>query len=182
MKLNNKVVSALLMGVMATSVLPAVALATGIDAGPNSEVMIDYTTIELTDKKLEKTLAANYSAYNVVVTNKGPHTIEMINGDVTNGVNGQQAFETSKRNTSGRALGWFIATGGIGAAVSAARNTAKNKAARSSSIGFDNKIPLGPLPVGASADVDTFVPIGTKPQVKVIFKDSATGEILFSGK
>lgn len=148
----------------------------------NSNVLIDYNTVRLDNPKLEKTLAEHYSAYTVVLTNQGPNIIELINGDIPNGVNGQTAYEVSKRNTTGRAIGWWLFTGGIGAGISAARNSSRNKATRQASAGFDDRLPLGPIGVGQSVEVNTFVPFGTKPQVKAVFKDVKTGEVLFANK
>jgi hypothetical protein len=147
-----------------------------------SELLINTYKVELTNPKLEKTLNRYYSAYRVVVENRGPNDVDVLNGDIVNGVDSQTAFETAKRNTGGRAIGWWLFTGAIGGGISAARNSSRNKATRSASMGYDKKLPSGPLPTGGQMEINTFVPIGATPQVKVVYRDSKSDKLLYAVK
>jgi hypothetical protein len=147
-----------------------------------SKLIIQTYPIELSDPKLEKTLNRQYSAYRVVVENQGPNVVDIINGDILNGVSGQEAFLSSKRDVTGNAAGWWLATGLLGAGISASKNKARNQATQAATMGYDKRLPVGPLPVGAQSELRTFVPIGANPQVRVVFKDQATGELLYANK
>lgn len=146
-----------------------------------SKLLINTYLMELSNPKLEKTLNRQYDAYRVVIENRSKEVLEVINGDITNGINGHEAYESSKRNTTGRALGWWFFTGGIGGGISAIRNSSRNKASKANSMGFDNRFPSGPLPPGAQSEIQTFVPIGNTPRVNIVFKD-AKGEIKYANR
>lgn len=131
---------------------------------------------------LDRTISKMYEAYEVSIENAGPNTVDIITAEVTNGANGQDAFQNTKRNTAGRAFGYWLFTGGIGAAISASRNSSSNSAARQVSRGYDNAFSSEIMPPGSKITLKTFVPLGNTPRIRVTYKDKTSSEILYATK
>ena len=79
-----------------------------------------------------------FTGYKVTVENAGTNTVKIVTAEILNGNNGQMGYQRSKANTTGRAIGWGLAFGLIGAGVSASHNARLNKEAQAQLAAYQN--------------------------------------------
>lgn len=150
----------------------------------------DLITIDMTQAPLSSKLKKEYQAYKYNIMNTSKQNINLVNAQI---VNGQDGAVASSAMDDGNGVGtlWAIAgpvglfTFGIGWAVGLLAtpvvlltSKGKNKKARLEGQAYSNIVDLGWLGTGESIAVQTLVPIGAKPQLKLTFQDPNSKELL----
>jgi hypothetical protein len=161
-----------------------------INASP-PQIDITYISVPLNSR-----LKKSYTGYTVNVANASKTPVEIMNGDVINGVNGQGAALGAQKSSAaaiGTTLGTGLVTGiftfGISTAASLiaspfiyGANSHKNNRAIAEGSQYGNQVTYGVLNPGDSLKINTLVPVSQKPQVKLSFKNIETGEIFTISK
>ncbi len=155
------------------------------------QVDITQSTVEL-HSRLRKT----YTGYAFVISNNSQVPIELLHGEVINGVNGQGAALGAQKSSAaaiGTTIGTGVVTGFLTLGISTAAslvaspiiygaNKHKNTKTIGEGVGFSNQVPIGALNPGDNAKFSTLVPISQKPQLKVTFKEISSNEIFSVSK
>lgn len=146
--------------------------------------------VNLSQVPLSSKLKKSYNGYKYVITNTSNQNLDIVNAQILNAVNGSVAYQDV---SDGHPIGttWAIAgpvglfTFGIGwlAGIVATPivwivSDSKNKKAQRESIAYPNIINLGVLTKGDSIEADFLVPIGAKPQLKMIVQQEKTKELV----
>ncbi len=140
---------------------------------------------------LHSRLSKVYTGYQYTVTNKNPFEIDILSGQITDGINGQMGYLNVEKS-SAAAIGATIGGGFVLGIVSLgitflvaliatpfiyAGNHAANKKARNESLAYPNQVEIGMLNSGESININTLVPIGQNPKLKLTFREFKTKEI-----
>lgn len=134
---------------------------------------------------LSTQLKKYYSGYNYTITNNSNESINIVNAQIVNGNDGNIGYNTTMNNEpSAMGRTWAIAgpvglfTLGIGwiaglvATPIVAIVSGKNKRkTQTESFAYSNIVPVGVLNSGESISVNTLVPLGSKPQLKITIQD-----------
>lgn len=162
-----------------------ITLNSGVFAAASDYLQINMNTVPLNSK-----LKKDYAGYKYEITNISSQNINLINAQITNGQDGAAA---SNAVDDGNGVGtlWAVAgpvglfTLGIGWLVGLVAtpvvlltSKGKNKKARKEGQAYSNIVDLGLLSSGDSTSVQTLIPIGAKPQLKVTFQEPGTKELL----
>lgn len=140
---------------------------------------------------LHSRLAKTYSGYTYTIANNSDSTLELIHGEVTNGVNGQGAAlgaEKSSAAAIGSVLGGGFVLGFVTLGISFlasliaspviyAANNHGNKKAIQEGMGFPGQVPTGVLSHGDTLNLNVLAPISQAPQLKLSFRNTATNEL-----
>lgn len=150
----------------------------------------DYISIDMTQIPLNSKLKKDYQAFKYEITNTSSQNINLVNAQIANGQNGAAA-SNAVDNGSGVGtlwavmgpvglftfgIGWIV--GLVGTPIVLLTSKGTNKKARQESQAYSNIVDLGLLTSGDSTSVQTLVPIGATPQLKVTFQDPGTKELL----
>ncbi len=132
-----------------------------------------------------------YSGYQYTITNKNPFEIDILSGQITDGITGQMGYlnvEKSSAAAIGATIGGGFVLGFVSLGITFlvalvstpfiyAGNHAANKKARNESLAYPNQVEIGILNSGESINVNTLVPIGQMSKLKLTFREFKTKEI-----
>jgi hypothetical protein len=135
------------------------SLAGKVDASknfnPNLYIDVIKTVIPVNSKYLSK----QYSGYKITLTSRYPNALNILGGQIIDGISGQQGYMNVEIDCS-------VDTCWLPLLV-----YKENKKAKIESYKYSNQIPAGFLNSGDSFDIFTLVPIGSNPQIKMNFVD-----------
>ncbi len=160
---------------------------------PAAELPIE-ALIEITKNTipLNSRLRKTYSGYALKVMNKSQVPLDVMGGEVMNGINGQSAYLATEK-TSAAAIGATLGTGLVLGIVSFgitflvallaspfiyAGTHVGNNRAKSEGTGFTNQVSLGQVNPGDSFTVTTLMPVGQSPQLKLMLRNQHTGQFI----
>jgi len=146
--------------------------------------------VSQTELPLRSNLKKEYTAYSYEIQNMSKQDIQLVNAQIQNGTNGSVAIQNV---TDGHPIGttWAICgpigliTLGIGWAVGLVAtpvvwlvSSSNTKKVRNEAIAYSNIVNLGYLKTGESTSVNTLVPIGTKPQLKLTLQGQKSKDLI----
>jgi hypothetical protein len=176
--------------VMKKSLVLLLILLITLNQSAFAAISSDYVSIDMTQVPLSSKLKKDYQAFKYIITNTSTQNVNLVNAQVTNGQNGASA-SNAVDNGSGVGtlwavmgpvglftfgIGWLV--GLVGTPIVLLTSKGKNKKARREGQGFSNIVDLGLLTSGDSTSVQTLIPIGATPQLKVTFQEPGTKELL----
>ena len=149
----------------------------------NSNLDIVVTQIPLTSH-----LKKYYNGYQYKITNVSKNKYNILSAQIINGNDGNIAFATTKNNEpSAIARTWMIAgpaglfslgigwvLGLIATPIVAITSNNNEKKVQIECLSYTNLIPLGIINTGEDVNINTLVPIGSKPQLKITIQDCQT--------
>jgi len=127
---------------------------------PNMYIDIVKTAIPINSKYLNK----QYSGYKITITSRYPGTLNILGGQIIDGISGQQAYINTEVDCSVDAC-WFPLV-----------VNKENKKSKTESYKYSSQTPTGFLNSGDSTEIYTLAPIGSSPQVKMNFIDVNNNE------
>jgi hypothetical protein len=122
---------------------------------PNMYIDVIKTLIPINSKYLSK----QYSGYKITLTSRYPNSLNILGGQIIDGVSGQQAYLNVEVDCSVDTC-WFPMIA-----------SKENKKAKIESYKYSNQVPAGFLNSGDSFDLYTLAPVGSAPQMKMNFVD-----------
>lgn len=140
---------------------------------------------------LHSRLAKTYSAYTYTISNNSDSAVELMHGEIVNGVSGQGAALGAEKSSAaavgsvlvgGAALifvtfGISFLAGLFAAPVIYATNNHANKKTISEGLGYPNQCPTGVISHGETLAFNALAPIGQAPQLKLSFRNTDTNEL-----
>lgn len=150
----------------------------------------DDVQVTLSQVPLSSKLKKSYNGYKYTITNTSNQSLNIVNAQILNAVNGSIAYQDV---SDGHPIGttWAIAgpvglfTLGIGwvAGIIATPivwivSDSKNKTAQRESIAYPNIVNLGVMTKGETIEANFLVPIGAKPQLKMIVQPEKSKELV----
>jgi hypothetical protein len=159
-----------------------------------SPVMAEDLMISVNQIPLNSGLKKQYIGYKYDIQNVSGKDINIVNAQIDNGTNGAVAYNAID-NTHPIATTWAICgpvglfTFGIGWAAGLLATPAvwivseKGKGkAKTESNSYSNVVSLGSIKNGENTTVNTLVPIGTKPQIKLTVQKEGTKDLVMINK
>jgi len=153
----------------------------------------DKNDLDITLNQLPLTtqLSKYYNGYEYNLTNKSTRKISIVNAQIINGHDGNVAFiNTMNNEPSAMARTWVIAgpvglfTAGIGwvlgliaTPIVAIKSNKNKKKTQTESIAFSNLLQVSELNSGESTTINSLIPIGSKPQLKLTIQDEKTKQL-----
>ena len=152
----------------------------------NACFAVDYTQIDIQKKIMVLTsrLKKDFAGYEYTITNNFNENINIVNAQILNGHDGNTAY-TKSEGEGAIAVTWAIAgpvglfTCGLGWVVGILATPVvwivqnnQNKKTKTESMAYTNIIPIGILNAAESIQVNTLIPIGSQPQLKLTIMDS----------
>lgn len=147
-------------------------------------------TITKSQLPLSSKLKKEYNAYKYDIVNNSNQEIYIVNAQIVNGVNGNIASNAVDHG-SGVGYVWAfcgpigLITLGIGWAVGLAAtpivwsiSSSRNKKAKIEGMAYSNIVDLGYLSKGESTSVQTLVPIGTQPQIRLTIQGQDSRDLI----
>jgi hypothetical protein len=143
---------------------------------------------------LSSKLKKDYNAYRYDIQNNSNQDINIVNAQIINGTNGSIAVQSVN---GGHPIGttWAICgpvglfTLGIGWAVGLLAtpvvwgiSSSNDNKARKESIAYSNLVNFGYLKKGDSTSVQTLVPIGAQPQIKLTVQAEGFKDLIMVGR
>lgn len=113
-----------------------------------------------------------YQAYQVILQNTGPNPVQLLEAEMLNGLDGDEAYEQSKKGLIGPTS--FL--GVTGFVTTAIRRKWRNNKARDEAGEYDRQLPPATLPVNQVLTFKTLVPKSETPKAVVTYQDTVTGE------
>lgn len=162
-----------------------------VESTPKPEIEVSYTAIPLKSRLKKK-----YAGYKVTITNHSEEQLELMNGEIVNGVNGQGAALGSQKSSAaaiGALLGTGLATGfftlGITTLTSlvaspvvyAGYKHANNKV-NGEGAHYGNQVSLGVIAPGETITVPALIPISQKPELKLTLRQTKNNELFTVSK
>lgn len=147
-----------------------------------------YVQVSQVPIPVEGRLKKKFQGLKITLKNRQGNYIEVIRGDIVNGVDGQTAYQQTD-NSQARGFWSSLATaplnyvpyGGYGSsAVSTAANYGGSVSDQNTSNSAYNKVksfPNGVLSPNDEISIYTLVPVNERPQVKIIFRDLKSNEM-----
>lgn len=148
----------------------------------NSVAYANDIQIDLQNVPLSSRLKGDYMGYKFTIMNKSNSTVEVVNAQIINGQDGSMA---ARMVADGSGVGpmWAIMgpaglftfgiawlVGIVATPILFVTDNSRNKKAKKEGQSFNNIVDLGPLLAGNTIELQTLVPIGTKPQLKLTYK------------
>lgn len=125
--------------------------------------LTQYIDVTKTQNPLKSRLNKEYVGYTFVVNSSYNKTLNLLNGQIIDGINGQQAYLQVEKDPMATWF-WF---GLIGYYIT----SKKNKTAKIESAGYTNEISAGIINPGDTIKFNSLIPIGQNSQIKLIFQD-----------
>lgn len=150
----------------------------------------DFVRVEMSSIPLSSKLKKEYSGYKYEIVNDSKQAVKLVNAQIIHGRDGgAAAAAVDDGNGVGTlwavmgplglftfGIGWAV--GLIATPVVLLTSKGKNKKARREGQSFTNLVDLGALASGGSTEVQTLVPVGSTPQMKLTIQDPNTNELL----
>ncbi|MEY3369826.1 MAG: hypothetical protein RLZZ361_496 [Cyanobacteriota bacterium] len=148
----------------------------------NSVAFANDIQIDLQNIPLSSRLKGDYMGYKFTIMNRSNSTLEIVNAQVVNGQDGSMA---ARMVADGSGVGpmWAIMgpaglftfgiawlVGLVATPILFVTDSGRNKKAKKEGQTFNNIVDLGPLLAGNTIELQTLVPIGAKPQLKLTYK------------
>lgn len=152
----------------------------------NSNLDVTVTQIPLSTQ-----LKKYYNGYEYKITNVSKTKFNIVNAQIVNGNDGSIAFTTTMNNEPSAMTRTWLVAGPLGLVTLGAGwilgllvtpfvaivSSNNKKKTQTESITYTNLIPLGVINSGENIGVNTLVPIGSKPQLKLTIQDCRTNAL-----
>ena len=150
-----------------------------------------YIEVTKSQIPLNSRLKKEYAGYSYTITSQYPGQLDLLVGNVPNGINGQVAYMSVEKSSAaaiGSTIGGGFVLGFVTLGISFlaaliatpfiyfSNNSANNKA-KIEGLRFSNQIPTGSLNTGDTLSFTTLIPISQIPALKLQFREVQTSEL-----
>ena len=132
---------------------------------PNLQVMF----VPIPPEEMPRPVRQYAQAYRVILSNVGRSNITIESAEITNGYSGEKVYELVRTDVwTSKA---FKTLGG-----SSLKRLKENNQAWQATHKIKSQFDSGPLYTGDYQDTETFVQLGQRPRVTIIYRDNRTGK------